>query len=369
MVDPSHPVLRLAADLIAIDSRSFVSNVTIAERIEAELSGFELERIDYRDSAGVAKRALVAHRGPRGGHALSGHMDTVPATGWESDPWTPRLDSAGLLHGLGSVDMKGQVAAMIVAARAAAAHVPVTLLITADEETTKQGARLVATDSALARSLGLAGIIVAEPTSLAPVRGHRSHIGFTATARGVQAHSSTGKGVNANWALLPFLDAMARIQARLREDPALQDPGYDPPVSDFNLILDNHGTALNVTPARATAHIKYRYSARIDPMVVAGAVREAARHAGIELQEQWEGPPPELPADHPLVALGVGLTGEAPRTAPYGTDACELNRLAPCLILGPGDVAMAHTPQECVPTEELVQAVALFGRVLEAGAG
>jgi len=369
MTDPRHPVLRLAAELIAIDSRSFVSNVPVAERIEAELFGFEVERIDYADAAGVAKRALVAHRGPRGGHALSGHMDTVPATGWESDPWSPRLDAEGLLHGLGSVDMKGQVAAMIVAARAAPAHLPVTLLITADEETTKEGARRISTESALAASLGLRGIVVAEPTSLAPVRGHRSHVGFTATARGVQAHSSTGRGVNANWALLPFLNAMAAVQARLREDPALQDPGYDPPVSDFNLILDNHGTALNVTPARATAHIKYRYSARIDPMVVANAVREAARAAGVELQEQWEGPPPELAAEHPLVELGVRLTGLAPRTAPYGTDACELNRLAPCLILGPGDVATAHTPRECVRAAELVDSVALFGRLLEAGAG
>jgi acetylornithine deacetylase len=296
-------------------------------------------------------------------------MDTVPATGWESDPWAPRVDSEGLLHGLGAVDMKGQVAAMIAAAQAAPAQIPVTLLITADEETTKEGARRIATDSALARSLGLSGIVVAEPTSLAPVRGHRSHIGFTATARGVQAHSSTGKGVNANWKLLPFLDAMARIQARLRDDRALQDAGYDPPVSDFNLVLDNHGTALNVTPARATAHIKYRYSARIDPMVVAGAVREAAREADVELQEQWEGPPPELAHDHPLVALGVRLTGRAPGTAPYGTDACELNRLAPCLVLGPGDVAAAHTPHECVRAADLLEAVGLFGRVLEAGAG
>jgi len=367
-MDLSDPVLRLAADLIAIDSRSFLSNIPVADRIERELAGFEIERLDYADAAGVAKRALVAHRGPKGGHALSGHMDTVPATGWESDPWTPRLDAGGLLHGLGSVDMKGQVAAAIVAAQRAPADVPVTLLLTADEETTKQGAALIAKQSTLARSLGLRGIVVAEPTSLIPVRGHRSHIAFTAVARGVQAHSSTGKGVNANWKLLPFLAAMRRMHDELRSNPALQDAEYDPPFSDFNLVLDNHGTALNVTVATATAHIKFRYSAKVDPAPVLRAVRDAARDAGLELTEQHEGFPPELPATHPLIARTVALTNRAPTTAPYGTDASELQALAPCVVLGPGDVAQAHTPHEYVRAQELVDSVPLLVRLLGEGA-
>ncbi len=108
-------VLRLAADLVAIDSRSSVSNLAIAERLEDALRGFEIERLDYTDPQGVAKRALVAHRGPRGGYALSGHMDTVPETGWSEPPWTPRVVD-GVLHGLGSTDMKGPVAACVVAA-------------------------------------------------------------------------------------------------------------------------------------------------------------------------------------------------------------------------------------------------------------
>ena len=358
------PVLRLAADLIAIDSRSFLSNLPLAERVEQELSGFEVERLDYTDANGVAKRALVAHRGPKGGYALSGHMDTVPATGWESAPWTPRIDADGVLHGLGSVDMKGQVAAAIIAAQRAPADVGATLLITADEETTKQGAAAIAKRSELAKSLGLKGIVVAEPTSLVPVRGHRSHIAFTAVAHGVQAHSSTGKGINANWKLLPFLTAMRGVFDALRSDAALQDQDYDPPFSDFNLIIDNHGTAANVTVAKATAQIKFRYSAKVDPQPVLHAVRQAAREAGVDLSEQHEGFPPELPRDHPLIALAVTLAGHAPKTAPYGTDASELQALAPCVILGPGDVGTAHTPRECVRAQDLLDAVPLFGRFL-----
>ena len=108
-------LLELACDLVRIDSRSFISNLPVADRVEAALGGFDIERIDYTDASGVAKRALVAHRGPMGGIALSGHMDTVPDTGWREDPWSARLDD-GVMHGLGSTDMKGPVAAAIVAA-------------------------------------------------------------------------------------------------------------------------------------------------------------------------------------------------------------------------------------------------------------
>lgn len=366
MTDDADAVLRLAADLVAIDSRSSISNLVIAERIEAELTGFEIERVDYADANGVAKRALVAHRGPRGGYALSGHMDTVPETGWTDPPWTPRV-AEGVLHGLGSADMKGPVAACIVAARGVPTNVPVTLLLTTDEETSKQGARAVAA-SAAATSLGLKGIVVAEPTGLAPVRGHRSHIEYTAVATGVQAHSSTGLGTNANWALIPFLAEMKTVFERLRSDPALQDPAYDPPFSDFNLIVDNHGTALNVTVAKATARIKFRRSRNVDYAEIEATVRDAARRAGVALTEKREGAPPELPADHPLVRLAVEVTGQAARTAPYGTDASELQELAPCVVLGPGSIATAHTPHECVAAADLAAAVPLFRRILAAGA-
>ena len=80
-----------------------------------------------------------------------------------------------MLHGLGSVDMKGQLAAAIVAAKALPDGVPITLLITTDEETTKAGAREIAQRSKLAKAAMLRGILVAEPTKMVPMRGHRVH--------------------------------------------------------------------------------------------------------------------------------------------------------------------------------------------------
>lgn len=368
MSNPETSVVGLARDLVSIDSRSFVSNLKVADRVEAALAGFDIERIDYNDAAGVAKRALVAHRGPSGGVALSGHMDTVPDTGWREDPWSARLDDDGVLHGLGSTDMKGPVAAIIVAARALPASVPITLLITTDEETTKQGARLIAQQSQLVRQVKPRGIIVAEPTALAPVRGHRSHIAFTCVATGLQAHSSTGRGRNANWELIPFLVEMKSIFERLRSDAALQDADYTPPFSDFNVVIDNHGAAVNVTVPIATARIKFRYSAKVDPAPVLQAVHVAAQRCGVQVSEAREGFPPELPADHPLVRMCVDLVGKPAETAPYGTDASELQAIAPCVVLGPGDIAEAHTPNEKARIADLEAAVPVFMQLAERGA-
>jgi acetylornithine deacetylase/succinyl-diaminopimelate desuccinylase-like protein len=364
MTLPPSPLAALTHDLVAIDSRSFVSNLPLAERLEPELTGFDIERLDYPDAAGVAKRVLVAHRGGPGGIAFSGHMDTVPETGWQDDPWSGRI-AHGTLHGLGSTDMKGPVAAAILAARALPAHVPVTLLITTDEETTKAGARHIVQHSRLARVAKPSLILVVEPTGMIPVRGHRSHIAFTCVATGVQAHSSTGRGRNANWALIPFLVEMQAIFERLRNDAKLQDPDYNPVFSDFNLVIDNHGAAVNVTVPKATARIKFRYSAKVDPTPVLAAVHDAAKRAGIEVTEAREGVPPELPADHKMVRLCAETVGAAPTTAPYGTDASELQALAPCVVLGPGDIAQAHTPTECVRLDALEAAVPVFMRLAE----
>jgi len=104
----------------------------------------------------------------------------------------------------------------------------------------------------------------------------------------------------------------------------------------------------------------------VDPQPILDAVRGAARRAGLNLTESREGAPPELALDHPLVALAVRHTNQPATTAPYGTDASELQGLAPCVVLGPGSIATAHTPHECVALADLEAACELFGRIIAA---
>ena len=70
-----------------------------------------------------------------------------------------------------------------------------------------------------------------------------------------------------------------------------------------------------------------------------------------------------LGADHPLVALCAREVGAAPRTAPFGTDASILQAIAPCVVMGPGDIAQAHTPTEHVRIADLAAAVPVFARL------
>jgi acetylornithine deacetylase len=61
MSQEAEALTRLAADLVAIDSRSAVSNLPLADRIEAELAGFEIGRLDYTDAQAVVKGVHAKH--------------------------------------------------------------------------------------------------------------------------------------------------------------------------------------------------------------------------------------------------------------------------------------------------------------------
>ncbi len=353
-------IIAVASRLIAIDTRSSRSNRAFADCVASELPGFTIERLDFKDPDGIEKTALVALRGEAGGClAFSAHMDTVPPVGWTRDPFRPTVQE-GRLYGLGSCDMKGPMAAAIVAARSLSADHATMLLLTCDEETNKAGARRIVSQSQMLKAYPPAGILVVEPTDLRPLRGHRSDVQFTATARGIQAHSSTADGLNANIALIPFLSEMRDLYLVLRADPRLQDPSYAPPWCDLNIIVDNHGTATNITAPLATCRMKFRYSKAFDPAWVIERVEAAALRNGLELVVRQEGTPPELPVEHPFVHLAAAVTAASPDVGAFGSDASQFAAVAPTLILGPGSMEQAHKPEEFIGLEQLERSITVF---------
>lgn len=360
MASPLSEVIALASRLISFDTRSSCSNRGLADMIVSELPGFAIERLDFTDPDGIEKTALVALRGAASGClAFSAHMDTVPPVGWTREPFRPAIED-NRLYGLGSCDMKGPMAAAIVAARSLPADCAAMLLLTCDEETTKAGARRIVAESQMLKAHPPAGILVAEPTGLRPLRGHRSDVQFTATAHGIQAHSSTADGLNANIALIPFLSEMRDIYLTLRADPRFQDPSYTPPWCDLNIIVDNHGAATNITPALATCRMKFRYSKSIDPSWVIARVEAAAARHGLDLVVRQEGTPPELAVDHPLVRLAAAVTTASPAVGAFGSDASQFATVAPTLILGPGSMEQAHKPEEFIDLAQLERSITVF---------
>src|SRR5687768_8869550 len=114
ILGPMSEVVDLTRALVSIDSRSFVTSRPICERVTDALAGWEIEAVDYTDSEGVEKRNIVARRGRGRGVAFAGHLDTVPDARWTRNPFSPDVED-GVLYGLGTSDMKGAVAASIVA--------------------------------------------------------------------------------------------------------------------------------------------------------------------------------------------------------------------------------------------------------------
>ncbi len=362
----------LARKLISIDSQSHVSNASLAEFVSEYLEpcASEVERIEYTDERERRKVSLVALVGEgTGGLSLSAHMDTVPGLGWDCDPFEARVEN-GRMYGLGSVDMKGALAATLIAAKTYASldtGEPLTLIYTTDEETDTQGARRIVDESEILRSVGPRFCVIAEPTNLQVVNTHKAAITFSATARGRAAHSSSGKGVNANIAMIPFIHEMGMLYEELVDDEAYWDPDFDPPFPDWNITIDNHGTAANVTVPLSTCRVNFRYSRILDPVPVIVRVRESAEKAGVELESWSSGPPLYLPPESELVQLALEVTGEqAPISVPYRTDGCMLAEAVPCIVVGPGDLRQAHTVNEWVSVEQLHRSVDLYLKFIQA---
>jgi acetylornithine deacetylase/succinyl-diaminopimelate desuccinylase-like protein len=349
--------------MIAIDSRSSVSNIPLADFMQTKLDGWEIERIDYVDADGIAKTNIVAADPASASPlAFAGHLDTVPATGWDTNPFKAEITGDRLV-GLGAADMKGPIAAFVCATRRMDAGLRPKLVLTADEEVTKQGVRETIARSRLLRDGTPKCFIVCEPTCLEVVRGHRVDVQFVVHARGRQAHSSTGRGLNANLQLVPFLADIRDLHLRLRSDTALHDQQYDPPFCDLNFVIDNYGTAPNVTVGLATCRIKLRYSKSIDPRPIVEEIRKSAEAHGLDITVRPEAPPPELAPDAPLVRAAEAIIGRKARVMGLGTEASEYSRMAPSLILGPGDIDVAHKPAESISIQELRDAVGIYERI------
>lgn len=362
--------VELTQRLVAIDSVSRHSNAPVSDLLQRVLAGagFEVERLEYDDPDGVRKVNLVARRGHgSGGFGLFSHSDTVPGDSWEGDPWAPRVEGDRLV-GLGTCDMKGPLAAAIAAAAAAPAERlarPVYVVVTADEEVTGRGAVDVAKRSRLYRGGPEIGVIT-EPTRMIPVYAHKASSLAFVTAHGRAAHSSTGKGINATLLMAPFLAEIALLAEEIKRDESFLNHEFTPPHNCLNVTIDDGATRPNVTAAKTVCTVGFRPMPGDRSADLMAIIEEKAHRHGLQF-EGFQGRAFRVPPDSRVVEIARRATGaRQAETVGFGTDAFAFMDDVELVVLGPGDIAQAHTENEYISLPELRGAVDVYGQMIDA---
>jgi acetylornithine deacetylase len=365
-----------ARELIEFDSVSSQSNAPVTECVARRLRelGGELERIDYIDPRGVPKANVLAKIGAgSGGLAYFGHTDVVPAADWKFDdhgPFQPVIRE-GRLYGRGSTDMKGSIACFLAAVASLAGRplsAPIYICCTADEEVGMLGAMHVAGKSRLYQEMvaGQTRAIVGEPTRLEVVYGHKGGCGVKVIARGRAAHSSTSQGINANWAMIPFLAEMKVLRDELETDPRFRNAEFDPPTMSLNLGINDHNSAINITSPQSVCTLYFRAMPGVSADPVLQRIQASAAQHGLEVEQLFRATPFYAGGDAPFVRECLEFaTSPTPRTVSYGTDAARLTHLKHCVVMGPGDIAQAHTHDEWVSLSDLEQGTQTYRKMLE----
>ena len=368
-------VVNLTKTLVAYPSESQTSNVEVTQHIAGVLDqlGFHLEAVPYTDAAGVAKLSIVGKLGTgKGGLALMSHDDVVPANpadGWHRDPYDP-YEASGKLYGRGTCDMKGPLAASICAAarfKAADLTAPLYIVVTADEEVHAIGAQKVAAHSEVFAEASTGCGIICEPTGLRVVHAHKGTLSIRVTSRGRAAHTSTLKGLNANLKMIPFLGEMKAINEQVMIDPSFRNEAFAPPHSEWSIGINDHNRATNITPVQSVCTINYRPMPGIDVDGLIDRTRQSAANHGLEFELRHRGEPLYTAVDAPLVRTALDLTGShQPTTVAYGTDGMAfVEKMKQMIVLGPGDIAQAHTANEWIDVAQLRASVDLYARFIE----
>lgn len=310
-----------------------------------------------------------------------GHSDVVPAgTGWEQPPFVPYIRD-GRLYGRGSTDMKGGLAAVLVAfkaLRAAGAELPgsAALACTVDEEDLGLGIRAYTAAAQTAAAVDqqpfpYSACVVAEPTDLETVIGCRGDSYLELTVTGKSAHSGRpADGRNAIDAAAKILDLVRADHARLQaETDDLLGSGT------WNIGLIRGGTGISMVAAECTVSLDRRLMPDEDPRLLLDALLARISEAGIDSDGitvvgsvSMEMPGFRTPESHPLVANALHALDDAGVTSSVTgwSAACDGGFIArefgvPVIVMGPGGLNdQAHQVNESVSVAELLAAARAY---------
>ena len=327
--------------------------------------GFEVELVDAAPGRpNVIGRWSSGTPGPT--MLLSGHLDTVGVERYE-DPFVATREY-GRIHGRGSADMKGGLAAIVEACRLvttadAPLHGDVLVIATVDEEEGMLGSKQFLRGGPVADFA-----VIAEPTNLVVCPAHKGQLALNVSTFGRSVHSSVPhEGVNAighMGRVLAALDSYASELAAREPHPLCGTPTMNPGVIAG-------GDYVSQVPDTCTLEIDRRFLADESIESLYREIRgvlDPLREADATFRYELSDPTMvchalDTPVDSPLVVSfveAVELTRGAATTAGLAaaTDAPQFG--CPAVVCGPGSLVQAHSLDEYVEIDELVDAAAVF---------
>ncbi len=346
----------------------------IAERLRA--CGFSIEHLPFADVSN-----LWACHGQQGNGPLFvflGHTDVVPTgpeEAWRYPPFTATIDDDGYLHGRGSADMKGSLAAIVTAMQRFATNHPnhhgrIALLITSDEEGPATDGTRKVVDWLSQRGEQIDWCLVGEPSSDAMAgdtvkNGRRGSLGGLLTIRGVQGHVAYPHlASNPIHAFAPVLSELSMRQWD-------QGNEFFPPTT-FQISNIHGGTgASNVIPGELEILFNFRFSTENSAAALRQGVEDICQQAGLDFSIDWQlSGLPFLTAEGELLeatqkaikaVTGIdthlstaGGTSDGRFIAPTGAQVIEL---------GPVN-ATIHKVNEKVATRDLEQLTRIYEQIM-----
>jgi len=381
-------VLDILDVLISYDTVALTPNLDLIEDVKDRLESLGAKVVlTYDDTE--TKANLFATIGPdiEGGVVLSGHSDVVPVNpdDWTTPPFkADRRD--GRVYGRGTADMKGFVACVLAMAPIYAAldlTVPIHIALTFDEEDGFHGAPILLAD--LAESgIRPSAAVIGEPTGLRTVGAHKGCYEYRTTVTGMNGHSSVpAEAVSAVHYAMRWISGLLSLGDEMEHRAPDQSP-YDPPPTTFNVgtisggqgrcvVADKCWFDWEMRPVQVEdanfvkEHMAIFESSLLDEM------QSVYPEASIETQMvceidglEWRDDSPALDLmkvllDEEVVANGGFLPVDV---VSYGTEAGLFQAAGiPAVLWGPGDIGVAHRPDEFIEVADLEVCLCLLRRL------
>ncbi len=369
--------------LIGFPSISRDSNLDLIAYIRDVLVGLGISSTLVPNEDG-RKANLWATIGPQDkpGVVLSGHTDVVPVEGqaWTSDPFR-LVNRDGNLYGRGTADMKGFIACCLAMAERAVKvnlHTPINFAFSYDEEIGCVGVRRlldILKDAPVKPRL----CIVGEPTLMQAVTAHKGKLGFRVTAHGLEAHSSLAPiGVNAIYMAADLIGAIRTIQREIAET-GLRDGDYEVAYTTLHVGKMQGGEVMNIVPNRCTFDFEIRYLPEDDEQAIVARIKAAAERvaegyrgvfaeARFDFADLQSYPALNTPVDSDAVKFVHSLTGgNSTGKITFGTEGGLFQKVlgTPAVVCGPGNIAVAHKPDEHVSEAQMAQCDRMLARLVE----